>query len=328
MADIDNTQAIIDAAREGQKTAILVIEHDGVRAPVLVRSTGKGAISVDSVRGHIDAYRDNPERRTGTAALTELDSFIAHALRFKDDGSAVFVVAGKDEEPPSLLSVFDYHDPVNDADGKIIGDGSALPRFGKHRGVYRPQYSPEWEAWTGADKRPMTQAEFADFIETNAVDLFDGDSDGFDKIPTWFAGRFGGKVARDGGPESYFATVQRMIDLCGGLSVTVEDAVTDMAERDTATGATRISFVSKTSTGEVSVPPAFVIAIPIYDGGPAYQIPARLKMRAKSSGDTKRVEWSFEIYGADRQERACIKSMRETVATTTGLPVFMGSPET
>lgn len=312
--------AIIRAAREGQESRILTIEHGGVVAPILLTALGNGSFRADNPKGFLDAFRANPERRQGVAVLTDLASFEAHALRFKDANSAIFVVPSADDAtPPSFLAVLDYHEAV-------AMNPEALPRFGKHRGSYAPAFSAEWEAWTGKSGKGLDQATFAAFVSEHAADILDveGRAGMLTDLPAWFADRFGGKVVREGGPASFFASCQVFLDLSEGLSITVTDKIVDVKKRDN--GSTSISFESSATTS-TDIPPAFVIAIPVFERGDLYQIPGRLKMTVRTSGDTKRAEWRLDLYGIERVLRAAVDADIAHAKATTGLPVFMGSPE-
>lgn len=319
--------AIIEAARAQRGAEVIDVAHGidltqlpgGVQidsVPMLLMPTAHGQEPL-SVLEEIEAYRKafatEPFRRKGTATLEELDSFVAHAVRFKDAGSAIFVSGGA--TAPKFTSVIDYH-PAGEAE-------KTAPRFGEHRGTYTPAFSPEWLAWKAVDGKGLTQAGFASLITTNVRDVFDvpeGDGPPLTEAPQWYADRFGkGRT-----PADFFASAERLLGLAEGLSVTVEDRVTDVARRDT--GEQRITFTSTAAT-EVEVPVAFVIQLPIFVGGDLYQIPVRLRFFLRTEGDMKRASWRIELFGADRTVLACVEAMREKIAAGTGLPLFAGSPE-
>ena len=315
--------AIIEAARASKGAEIIdIIEKvciEGLPSlPLLIIPGADGSADQQSLLPEVKAWRDEfatkPRRRVGTAALSELDSFIAHAVRFKDEGSAVFLSGSA--KAPKFTSVLDYH-PAGKAE-------DVDPRFGHHRGVYVPAFSPEWSAWLAADRQPISQAVFADLITTNVRDVCDV-ADGIDaarlsEAAAWYAQRFGGKRPA----SAFYASAQRLLDLSEGLTTTVTDRVGDVARRDT--GEVRITFESATST-DLEIPVAFLIEIPVFLGGDPYQIPVRLRFALRTEGDTKRAQWRIEMFGADRTVLAVVEEMRKKVETGTGLPVFAGVPE-
>lgn len=302
---------------------------DGLDVPMLVRPTGGGAVSVESVRAEVDRWRERPERRSGTAVLGDLASFIAHANRFKDPDSAIFVEGGDEDDPPTFLSVLDYHERINHPmdDGGWIAADNPQPRFGKHRGAYKPEFSKQWAAWSEANGSALAQADFSKLIEDNAADIFDVDMrhpESLGDLASWFAQRFGGKLVRDDGAASFYASCQALLDVAEKLVVTEKATVGESARRDG--GSTSITFESETTTS-VIVPPAFVIAIPVFEGGDLYQIPARLRVTLRRDGDSKRTQWQVDLYGVERTLRAALDDAKEQISKATGLPIFVGSPE-
>ncbi len=322
--------AVIEAARQMRDPEVLDLNADGAlggdfNVPVLiVPKAGGGFDTYQDLGPAIDKWRPNPVRRRGTSVLLDLASFVAHACRFKTAESAVFVT----EEPPRFTSVLNYHDRTNGDPLAPPVSGEPLPRFGDHRGTYAPAFSPEWHAWAMGDEAVdgdwIDQATFSALIVDNARDIFDvGDlrpDEALGDLPAWFAARFG----RGLDPAKFYAGAQRLLDLAEGLTVTVEDKVEDTAKL--AGGDQTIAWSGKTTTS-VEVPGAFVIAIPVFDGGDPYQIPARLRFKLVPYGETKRVSWKVDLYGVKRTLRACLADMREAVNKGTGLPSFLGSPE-
>ncbi len=324
---------IIKAAREGQETRVIYIEHDGIRAPLLLRADGGGKMAAEGIKPLLDSWRTRPVRREGSATFGELDSFIQHTRRFMDDDSAVFVVGGDGvKDAPTFTAVLDYHERVNVPDpapatdapgGGLVCVPGAAPRFGKHRGTYKPATSKEWKEWTGKDAKVLDQASFADFIKTNAAHVYDVEEHHIDTLgalAAWFAKRFGRSLA----PSVFFASCQRLLDVSEDLTISVTDKVGATSRQDN--GETRITFESE-RTSNVDIPRALVIAIPVFEGGDLYQIPVRLTVAVKTEGDTKKTTWKLDLYGVESTFRAAVKDAREKVIAATGLPLFVGSPE-
>jgi hypothetical protein len=328
---IDNFESIIKAARQGHEPVIIDVAENtplDVMAPVAFVPTDGGGFALANVKPFIDAYRERPERRTGTAKLDDLASFIAHTNRFKDDDSAIFVSG--DPARPSFLSVLDYHEAVNGPSEEKRGSDPE-PRFGQHRGAYVPVFSDEWKAWTGVAGKGLSQADFASLIESRARDIFDvnemddvapeeGSPSRLGEMARWFSRRF----ARGKAPSEFYATAETMLVMAEGLTATVTDRVGDIAKRDS--GGTRITFESDRAT-DVEIPAAFVIEVPVFRGGNLWQLPVRLRYALRQAGDTKRAEWRIEPFGVERTVADVVKDMGETVQKATGLPVFVGAPE-
>ena len=96
--------------------------------------------------------------------------------------------------------------------------------------------------------------------------------------------------------------------------------------RKLATGETKILYDEKLS-GEkgapLDVPGAFVVGVPVFDGGDPYALPVRLRLRVASG----KIAWTFALLGADDVVRDAVKGAVEKVRVVTGLTVFEGTPE-
>ena len=315
----DNTAATVAALiKELYGHQVITVSAGGVEAPVLIRPTN-GGLAAESVKKFVDEYRTRPERREGTAVMTTLDSLIDHVNRFKDGHSALF--ASNDRLKPSLQAVLDYHLACNfQKDGEEHSDTDATPRFGRHRCRHDFPLSDEWKLWTASNKKALTQSEFAAFIEERILDvlpapvltgdLFEADQE-LARIADLLRGTFAG-------PE-------RMMDLSRGLAVHESSKV--LAAVNLASGEGGITFETEHHDGngeKLSVPSLFCVGIPVFDGGDRYRVVARLRYRKSGGGLT----WFYELYRHDRVFRdafdgACTKAREDT-----GLPLFVGAPET
>lgn len=244
-----------------------------------------------------DERRTAPERRKGHAKLTDLASFIAHANRFKDKDSAIF--ADPTPGAPKLVSVLDYHPPTS-------------ARFGEHRGVYAFPLSEEWQAWTSRNRTPMSQGDFAEWVEGRIVDLADPAGAG----PT-------AKALADA-IQCTFASPSRLLELSRGLQVHVGEKVHQAV--NLATGEAAVQFVATHQDAQgapLRVPGGFLVAMPVFRSGALYQVAARLRYRVKEGNIT----WFYELYRTDRVFDDAFREACETATRETGLPLFQGTPE-
>jgi uncharacterized protein YfdQ (DUF2303 family) len=273
--------------------------HDG-EATVLLVPNG---MTVKSAKPFVDEYLPNPERRKGTAHFTELSSFIAHAIRFKAEESAIF--AESSQTSPKLTSVIDYHVAGPDED-------RVKARHGQHRGVYHFPLDDAWKAWREADTKSFTQRDFAAFLEDRILDVID---------PATAAGSVQLFATNTG---TTFASPAKMMALSRGLSVTVNAQTKEAI--NLATGEAQIAFASehRDEAGQkLTVPGAFVVQLPVFKSGAAYQIPIRLRYRVKEQA----VIWSFSMYRPDRYFDDALLDACDRAKTETDLPLFMGAPE-
>jgi uncharacterized protein YfdQ (DUF2303 family) len=169
MTQENNTQAAIEAGRATADAIdklffVRQTKHeDGeTEVPVVVlqgENGGEKTVILKDALELADSRAERPRARRGTAVLTDVDSFIAHAERFKDEHSAIFA----DRSGVKLQAVYDYHD-----------DGGKA-RWGKHRAAYACPLSRQWKLWLGRNEQPMNQADFGQFIEDNLSDLAAGE---------------------------------------------------------------------------------------------------------------------------------------------------------
>lgn len=283
-------------------------------APMIVSRDAEGNQSVFSVAAsQFDEYLDAPRFRRGTANLTDLDSFIAHVERFKDEESIVF--ACDNREKPSLTAVLDYHpanQKIEEADGRI---GAPPPRFGRHRSQYAFPLSDEWEAWNQQNNTFMSMADFALFLEDRIVDVAAPGEIPLSDAANTFISRIGGK--------DRIATPSDLITLSRGLRVNQKNTISNQVNLSSGEG--EIMFASDHTDmdgNKLTVPTSFQIAIPVFRSGPLYGVIARLRYVASPA-----LQFKYELWRVDRVFDAAFKEDVDRVAEETGLPVLLGSPE-
>lgn len=292
------TEALAGFLRTNLEPRVLGVPRGSVdQVTVLVAPNG---FNVHDLKPWMDKYLPAPERRRGTATLTDLDSFITHVNRHADPDSVVF--ADTTPGAPKLTAVFDYH----------RAGPEAAARWGTHRAVYPFPLSDEWQVWTAKHERPMTQLDFAQFIEDRVVDVAEpaGASEGAKALVE----KLGCDLA---GPA-------RLLELSRGLSVRVNGRVTEA--RNLSTGEAQLSYEARHETDEgqpLKVPGAFLLAIPVFRGGAPYGLPVRLRYRVKEG----QITWHVALYRTDFALTQSIGEALARVRAATGLPVLEGSPE-
>lgn len=274
------------------------------RNTILLAPVGMKTIET---KDYLDKWLTNPERRKGTAIFTDLDSFIAHVNRFKNPDSAIF--ADSDENAPSLTSVIDYH--VQGADADRTG-----ARWLEHRGSYSFPLSKEWQTWKAKSGQPMGQASFADFIETNILDVIDIDSVKLGGTAELFASKLG----------CMFASPSALMTVSRGLAITVNSTVKQVVNLDT--GAVQIGYTTEHRDGleaqaPLTVPNAFLIGIRVFRNGDIYQVPVRLRYRQKEGS----ISWHYELYRPDLIFDDAFETACKKAGDDTGVPVFQGQDE-
>ena len=103
----------------------------------------------------------NPSLVRANVDIRDVDSFnrYVNLYRIKGDKNLA-IFADITETGAKFTAVLDYH-----------LENSAVAERGEHRAVFTCTPTPEWRRWTASDKKPMTQEDFARFLEDNAPDI-------------------------------------------------------------------------------------------------------------------------------------------------------------
>jgi uncharacterized protein YfdQ (DUF2303 family) len=313
------TDTIADRTGEVMETAFDVAEkhlraevteiidpRDGTKVPFVLSQGSATPLSAAA----FDAFRDFPLHRTGTAALTQLPSFIALVNRFKHAHSAIFAV--DDFTKPSLTAIFDYH-PDN---AEVGGEESvSAAQAMRHKASYAFPLSKEWQAWIGKDAKPMGMGDFARFIEDHIVDVSADPVDVFAESSRAFVKANRGTIA----------SPSKLVEISRGLQV-YERAVIKEA-KNLSTGEAQFTFDSEHTDGDgkpLVLPTMFSITIPVFArSADAFRLIARFRYRKTSEG---LVFW-YELWRPDLTFETAFNEAIDKVAAETGLPIYTGSAE-
>lgn len=294
------TEAAARLARAGLAPHLIEVKRpDGAdSSQLLVVPAGATALSV---KKYLDEHLEYPRRKRGKSAHVTLASFVEHVNRHKDASSVIFADGAK--SAPKLVAIYDYNEG---------GDG--LPRWGEHRAEYLFPLAEEWAAWTrlAAQEANVSQASFAELIEDRLADLADPSE----------AGERTAAIARELGVT--IGSPSSMLLLSRGLTINVDKRFTSTQNLQTGEGTLLLAEEHRGADGgQIRVPGAFLLKIPVFRGGTVYRIPVRLRYRLASGG----INWKImlhrsELVFQDAFEDAC-KAAREQ----TSLPLFLGTPE-
>ncbi len=314
-------ESIIETMKELGHVQTISEPYEGqeLTAPTIV-AVPSGLETKDLTQHHIQALTLlKPLRRTGTARLADLDSFIAWVNRFSGEESTIFAQV---HPAPKLTAVIDYHG----VGSPVVDHATRDPQANacKHRATYDFPLSQEWKLWNAIHDKPLGKDEFGEFIEANANDLLDptpyllgqgkGEPEPWEQRMADIAAKVQGRFGQ------YAALVQLsrsfQVHETGHLNVTTN--------RDT--GESQVQFLNEhreMDGAPLRIPNLFMIAIPVFEEGALYRIPVRFRYR--KSGDS--VKFIVSLYNADVAMRDAAREAIETARAATELPVLMGTPE-
>lgn len=170
---------------------------------------------------------------------------------------------------------------------------STGPAWRDHRAEYTCPRSPAWTLWTGLDGKGLTQDQFADHIEANLEHL-----------------------THEAGYPPPTEILQMARDL------TVLSKGTFQRQVNPTTGAGILVCKTETETGSTVIPRAFLLAIPVFDGGTPYRVDARVRFVLANGSPV----FSYTLHRRTEIERDAFGDVRSAVAVDTGLPVWAGRP--
>lgn len=227
-------------------------------------------LPVDAQLKDLESLQIVPQRARGNVTVTTLESFKSYVMRFRDEaGSTIFA----DQDTFTLRAVLNYH---RDAE---------RPQHGDHICTYKLPLSEEWKRWRHHDGRQCTQAEFAQFLEENNVDIRE-------PAPATML-----EVARklEAKTKVDFSRGERLSD--GNIELTYQ-------EKTEAT-------VGKQ---KLQVPEEFKIGVPVFFGGPIYGVTAKLRYRIKESA----LQIWYDLHRAEYAEQDAFKEAVDDVTALVG----------
>lgn len=263
-----------------------------------------------------------PFVRKGTAKLSTVNSLIEWANRFKGIGSVLY--AQNDGNSPSLMCIADYHEA-----GAAVADpefGDITARHCQHRAVHNFPLSRQWQEWMKISGQPQSGVEMGIFLEDHILDVIDPHI----------------QLTSPGlpGQEATEADL-RLIDIARRLegsygngaqllgiakSFTVNETADYAVTHNSQTGEASIQIRSEHVDGAgqpIRPPKLFLIAIPVFEGGPAYRLPVRFQYR--KSGAT--VKFILTLHDPRHAKDHAFTEAVEAAAESTGLPLLLGTPE-
>lgn len=295
----DQVAAIAKLAREAAGIDIIELKlaAKGLPESVPIARLHGESPEFDSLKRLAEEWRQHPERKTGTAQVDTLNSFVDLTNRHKTADSAIF--ANTDWKAPALTAVIDYH-AVEGADARWL----------KHRVHYAFPLSEQWKTWVATNGKPMGQADFAQFIEDNIADLSSPEA----LEVTDYEAKFATKIA----------TPSELVALSRGLAVRVESKVASNVVLQSGEGQIVWDEAHQGADGKsLKVPGLFMLSIPLFHMGETQRVPVRLRYRIRE-GSTL---WFYQIYRPDVAVTERVLEDYEDATTKTSLPGFIGKPE-
>lgn len=256
---------------------------DSGRLAVVLTPAGTQLHKID-LQAFEDQYLETPRRKTGMRELATAESFIAYVNAHMLASTAIYA----DKDATKFEAVFNDHEPEpreagasieqrepTDEEKAVMPEGIKMqrvtlmledlgaPGWGDFKATYACPVSVEWERWfknsqhaADADsKRAMTQVAFMQFLEDNLLDIIKPSSGALLQAVHSFEAK----------KDVAFKSATRLQD--GSVVFNYSEQVNEVAQ-----------------DGKLSLPEAFTILIPVFDGGAKYELDARLRYRVGGGG--------------------------------------------
>jgi len=303
-----NITAIIEKIEElyGTRIEAQALPEKGGTVPFAIIPDGQ---NLRSLKALLEEYREFPKRRTGTAVLNELESFLAHVARHKGPDSVIF--AKRTEDQPSVTAIYDYNQAGE--------TGEETARHLKHRATYAMPLTKAWQDWKGKDGVDMSQKDLAGFLEEQSMYLVS---------PPPLEGLAPESIvalATENGQRPYSHPLE-LRQVARKLRLTQNTDVVSSVDLDS--GEVEIGFAQQNTrkaddTASAKVPSLFLLNLPIFEGGANWPLPVRLRHAVED----KKVKWTLSRFRPDLVFFAAFDAVREQIVAESGLPVFAGTPE-
>lgn len=230
----------------------------------------------------LEEFQDTPARVREKLQVHDAQSFIDYINAF-DVGATTVVFF--DQEKERFAAVLDYHKPSNDP------VAPPAPAWCDHVVSFTCRRTVEFQTWMSANRKQMSQVEFARFLEENLPDVVEPEGARLLEIALTL------EAKQD---ASYSSGVRLQ---SGAIQFTYDEEVRATSQK-----------------GSVEIPEQFVLGIAIHENGPAYRIPVRLRYRLH---DGKLVLW-YEIVRPHRFLRDALNAIRDEITAKTPAQVYAG----
>lgn len=227
-----------------------------------------------------------PRRKKASVTLADADGFISYLKRHGSlDSATIWCEADYKSGQVSFTGIVNDHGEEIDAQ-----------QWRDHIAKLTPAKAVEWERWVASNRKPMSQLDFATFIEENLADI----------------------ATAPGFPSG-----TDMLQMATGLEI-AQDSMIKSAIR-LQSGGVRMEYVEDSNAETVrsmEVFSKFALGLPVFYSGAAYMLEARLKY--KLSGG--KLSFWYELIRPDKVVEDAAKTITTTIQEATGFPLFHGRP--
>jgi uncharacterized protein YfdQ (DUF2303 family) len=242
------------------------------KVPFLVTREG---LKVHSLEGMLP----RPTKKRSTIHLDTLQSYIDFVSKYQDmDTKAFYRINNK--SGLRFETVFDFHEEKGDA------------AWCQDVAIYSPEFNVEWKEWMELDGKSTPQREFAEFLESHAVEIREPSAATMLEVATTL-------------------TMKTGVDF--GSQV-------DLRHGNQSIRYTEVTEVNSGKTGDLEVPRRLLLAIAPFPGGPRYEVEALLRIRVQD----RKLAFVLKLERPHKVVEAAVQEMVEKFTTLTQVKTFEG----
>lgn len=255
----------------------------------------------------LERFDSVPRRKRGSVECHDPDSFARYVRAHATDST--LVLGASTTTPPAFVAVLDYHAPetrYEEAETAARLAETHLTRirdagWAEHRAIYPLVLTAEWSTWTKASGCPLPQAEFAEFLEDNAPDIY---------VP----------------PEAAFAkypNAEQMLDVA--LTLQAKKEVQFSSGIRLQNGQNRLNWVEAVnatagSDGKLEIPERFAISVAPFVGASKYVIHVRLRYRIAQG----KITFVYQLERPHKALEHAFSELTKVISEKIGRPVLAG----
>jgi uncharacterized protein YfdQ (DUF2303 family) len=260
--------------------ALATAEHERDNAGKIFEVDGFIPYRVDSDGNYKPVLEllKHPLDRKGDAVFYTARSFGDYVNRFKNPTTLIFA----DKVGRKFTALLDHHEAG--------GEGAA--RLGHFTAQLPLRHTPSWTIWTGSNKKAMSQADFAQFLEDNLPDIAEP------------AGATIVEIAR---------TLEAKKNVQFQSSMRAEDGSHHFEYQEEVKGTAR--------RGEIDIPDQFTLGLRPFEGSEQYAVKARFRFRIREGALAL---WYDLIRIDDILDGAFIDEYNKVAAIVKDTPIYEG----
>lgn len=264
------------------KAAVVHEIATGVPALTIARIAAPKGTEIRDIEVDLEKHLANPRRTKAKASFSTAASFLAYVARHANEGTVCWCEFDPQTFGLQFTAVIDEH---------IKG----LAGWREHRATLKPEFAAEWKAWKGMDTKPFPQVQFAEWIEAHSDDI----------------------ATANGLP-----TALQMLQMATDFTMNEERVLKSAVKLQS--GGARLTYIAdpdKGTTEAMEMFSKFGLGIPVFHGGPAWSVGARLKYRNNSG----KLAFHFELVRPDRVHQGAAEELIGQVRDGLGgTPLLMG----